>query len=106
MSLFEQKCEPCRIGTPPLSLEESQALLTELSSEWHLENEHLVRQFRFADFKSALAFTNKVGNVAENEGHHPDILLSWGRVKITLWTHKIKGLSKSDFILAAKIDKI
>src|SRR6201981_1819152 len=67
---------------------------------------HIVRAFTFSDFKQALAFVNKVGEVAEEQGHHPDILLTWGKVEITTWTHKIDGLTESDLILAAKIDKL
>src|ERR1019366_7112064 len=65
-----------------------------------------VRAFKFPDFKSALAFVNRVGGVAEEQGHHPDILLGWGKVEITLWTHAVDGLTESDFILAAKIDQL
>ena len=75
--------------------------------EWDVINEHhLHREFRFPDFKLALAFVNRVGAVAEQEGHHPDILLGWGKAEITTWTHKIDGLTESDFILAAKIDRL
>ncbi len=74
---------------------------------WTIEKEqHLQREFRFPDFKQALTFVNRVGEVAEQEGHHPDILLAWGKVEVTLWTHKIDGLTESDFIMAAKIDRL
>lgn len=74
---------------------------------WTIEKEqHLQREFRFPDFKQALTFVNRVGEIAEQEGHHPDILLAWGKVEITLWTHKINGLTESDFIMAAKIDRL
>jgi len=74
---------------------------------WAIENEHhLQREFRFPDFRQALAFVNRVGEIAEQEGHHPDMLLSWGKVEVTLWTHKIDGLTESDFIMAAKIDRL
>jgi 4a-hydroxytetrahydrobiopterin dehydratase len=76
-------------------------------SQWKIVDEHhIVRSFKFPDFKSALAFVNKVGEVAEEQGHHPDILLGWGKVEITTWTHAVDGLSESDFILAAKIDQL
>jgi 4a-hydroxytetrahydrobiopterin dehydratase len=105
--LTNKKCEPCRIGTPPLTKQEIEALLPQLSSQWIVvDDHHLERQFSFPDFKSALDFTVKVGQLAEQEGHHPDIQLSWGKVKITLFTHKIKGLSLNDFILSSKIDRI
>ncbi len=75
--------------------------------EWKVVNEHhLERIFTFPDFKRALIFTNKVGGLAEEQGHHPDILLAWGKVAITIWTHKIDGLTESDFVLAAKIDRL
>jgi 4a-hydroxytetrahydrobiopterin dehydratase len=67
---------------------------------------HIVRLFEFPDFKGALAFVNKVGDLAEEQGHHPDIALAWGKAEVTTWTHKIDGLTESDFILAAKIDKL
>jgi len=78
-----------------------------ISQEWKVVGEHhLEREFKFKDFAAALAFTNKVGALAEAEGHHPDICLSWGKVKVIIWTHKINGLHENDFILAAKIDGI
>jgi 4a-hydroxytetrahydrobiopterin dehydratase len=76
-------------------------------AQWKIVNEHhIVRACKFPDFKSALAFVNRVGEVAEEQGHHPDILLGWGKVEITLWTHAVDGLTESDFILAAKIDQL
>ena len=75
--------------------------------QWRVIDEHhLTREFTFPDFKTALGFVNRVGAVAEEQGHHPDILLTWGRVVLTLWTHKIDGLTESDFIMAAKMDKL
>ncbi len=103
----EKKCVPCQGGTPPLEGKELEAYCSELSAGWHVVHEHhLEKEFHFNDFKEALAFTNKVGELAEQEGHHPDIQLSWGKVRIVLWTHKINGLTESDFILAAKIDQL
>ncbi len=103
--LEQRKCEPCAKGTAPMQEPEITKFTSSLHSDWKVVNlHHLEREFHFADFKDALNFTIKVGNLAEQEGHHPDILLSWGKVKITIWTHKIKGLSVNDFILAAKID--
>ena len=76
-------------------------------TQWTIVDEHhIVRPYKFPDFKSALAFVNHVGELAEQQGHHPDILLGWGKVEITLWTHAVDGLTESDFILAAKIDEL
>ena len=78
----------------------------ELGGDWKVvEEHHLEKEFAFLDFKTALAFTNRIGAVAEEEGHHPDIYLAWGKVRVTIWTHKIDGLTRSDFVLAAKIDR-
>jgi len=94
-------------GVPPLSEAEIAPLLDQLQSGWEvLGGERLKRDYRFPDFATALRFTNEIGALAEAEGHHPDILLAWGRVEVTLWTHKVGGLTESDFILAAKIDEI
>lgn len=106
MSLSEKHCVPCRGGVPPLAAEEIERYLTQLDGWQVVDDHHITKQFRFADFKEALRFTNRVGEIAENEGHHPDIHLAWGRVAIDIWTHKIDGLTESDFILAAKIDAI
>jgi len=108
-SLADKTCVPCRGGVPPLKGKELTALHAQLAdpSQWQVVNEHhLVRTFKFPDFKSALALVNHVGEVAEQQGHHPDILLAWGKVEITLWTHSAGGLTESDFILAAKIDQL
>jgi len=107
MALSDEKCEPCSKSTPPLTEDEIQTYLPSLNSGWQvIDLHHIEREFAFKNFRDALDFTLKVGNLAEVEGHHPDIALSWGRVKITLWTHKINGVSKSDFVLAAKIDRL
>jgi 4a-hydroxytetrahydrobiopterin dehydratase len=108
-SLADKTCVPCRGGTPPLKGEELADIHRQLpeSSQWDLVNQHhLVRAYKFPDFRSALAFVNKVGELAEEQGHHPDILLGWGKVEITTWTHAVDGLTESDFILAAKIDRL
>jgi len=103
-SLAAKTCVPCRGGIPPLKGKE----LTDLQKQvpgWNVVNEHhLARSFKFPDFKKALEFVNRVGALAEEQGHHPDILLAWGKAEITIWTHKIDGLTESDFIMAAKID--
>ena len=105
MGLSEKTCVPCRGGVPPLSSDQIQPLSAEVK-DWNVvNNHHIEREFKFPDFKTALAFANKVGGIAEEQGHHPDICLAWGRVGVTIWTHKINGLTESDFILAAKIDK-
>ena len=104
--LARKKCVPCRGGVPPLKGKELEALRQQLGDAWRVIDEHHPqKKISFKDFREALSFTNRVGEVAEAEGHHPDILLGWGKVKITLWTHKIDGLTESDFILAAKIDE-
>ena len=107
MSVLAQKtCIPCRGGVPPLKGEELDALQEKLGNGWQIINEHhLEKEYIFADFRQALDFTDKVGEVAEIQGHHPDIYLAWGKVKLTIWTHKIDGLTKSDFIFAAKADQ-
>jgi 4a-hydroxytetrahydrobiopterin dehydratase len=106
MSLADKHCAPCKGGTPPLKGKQVEDLHREIP-EWEVVSEHhLKRTFKFPDFVQALAFVNKVGEVAETEGHHPDILLSWGKAEVTTWTHSIDGLSEGDFILAAKVDRI
>lgn len=105
--LSEKKCLPCQGGTPPLKGDQLNHFFSQLASGWKLIHEHhLEREFTFNDFKDALAFTNQVGALAEENDHHPNIELTYGKVKVILWTHKIDGLSESDFILAAKIDKL
>ncbi|HSP13431.1 MAG TPA: 4a-hydroxytetrahydrobiopterin dehydratase [Thermoanaerobaculia bacterium] len=105
--LAKENCIPCRGGVPPLKGEELQTVVGELGGTWRVVDEHhLEKEFRFPDFEQALSYTNAVGAVAEREGHHPDIHLAWGKVRIEIWTHKIDGLTRSDFILAAKIDRI
>jgi 4a-hydroxytetrahydrobiopterin dehydratase len=104
--LAEKSCVPCRGGVPALKGKELQNLQQQIP-EWEVVNEHhLKRTFTFPDFVQALAFVNRVGELAEKEGHHPDILLGWGKAEITIWTHKVDGLTESDFILAAKIERI
>jgi len=106
-SLSSRHCIPCRGGVPPLAGEELRALHAELGGGWQVVlDHHLHKVFSFADFATALEFTNRIGQLAEAEGHHPDIRLSWGRVEIEIFTHKIDGLTESDFILAARIDRL
>ena len=105
-SLADRKCIPCRGGVPPLKGEAIGKLLAELHGWEAVGEHHLARQFKFPNFAEALAFVNRVGQLAEEQGHHPDIRLSWGRVGIEIHTHKIDGLTESDFVLAAKIDRL
>ena len=105
--LAEKECVPCKGGIPPLKGQTLAELLKKLGNNWEVINEHhLEKAFTFKNFREALAYTNKVGELAEQQGHHPDIYLAWGRVKITIWTHKIDGLTEGDFIMAAKIDRL
>ena len=104
--LAARHCEACREGTPPLGQEQITPLLEQLDGWEVSERHHLSKTFRFRDFAFALAFVNRLGEVAEAEGHHPDIYLAWGRVRLEVWTHKIDGLTESDFILAAKADAL
>jgi 4a-hydroxytetrahydrobiopterin dehydratase len=104
--LASKTCVPCRGGVPPLAGKELEALANEVPHWKVVDGHHITRTFSFPDFREALGFVNRVGQLAERQGHHPDILLSWGKAEITTWTHKINGLTESDFILAAKIDKL
>jgi 4a-hydroxytetrahydrobiopterin dehydratase len=104
--LASRECVPCRGGVPALKGDE----LTKLNSQidgWEVVNEHHLRkEYKFSDFKETLAFVNRVGELAEQQWHHPDICFGWGKAEVTIWTHKIDGLTESDFILAAKIDAL
>jgi 4a-hydroxytetrahydrobiopterin dehydratase len=105
--LAEKECVPCKGGVPPLKGAELDRLARELEPGWQVIDEHhLEKEYKFSNFREALAFTNKVGELAEAQGHHPDIYLAWGKVKLTIWTHKNNGLTESDFILAAKADQL
>jgi len=104
--LADKQCVPCRGGVPPLKGRELEAMHAKVP-QWKIINQHhITRAYTFPDFKQALDFVNRVGALAEEQGHHPDILLTWGKAEITLWTHKIDGLTESDFIMAAKIDRL
>ena len=103
--LAKGTCIPCKGGVPPLKGDELEDLLEKLGNSWKIIKEHhLEKEYLFGNFREALDFTNKVGEMAENQGHHPDIFLAWGKVRLTIWTHKIDGLTESDFIFAAKAD--
>jgi|TARA_Y100000996_G_scaffold160269_1_gene123939 4a-hydroxytetrahydrobiopterin dehydratase len=104
--LAKKTCIPCRGGVPPLKGAQLEDLQDKLKNDWKIINEHhLEKEYSFKNFKEALDFTVKVGELAENQDHHPDIFLTWGKVKVTIWTHKIDGLTESDFIFAAKTDR-
>jgi 4a-hydroxytetrahydrobiopterin dehydratase len=90
---------------PPLKGEDLATLEKQVDG-WKIEDHHITRSFKFPDFREALKFVNRIGELAEEQGHHPDIFLAWGKAEITTWTHKINGLTESDFILAAKIDQL
>lgn len=105
--LAKKDCIPCKGGVLPLNGSELTELLYKLGGNWRVVDEHhLEKEYRFKDFRTALDFTNKVGELAEIQGHHPDIYLSWGKVKLVIGTHKIDGLTESDFIFAAKADNV
>jgi 4a-hydroxytetrahydrobiopterin dehydratase len=104
--LAAKACVPCRGGAPPLKGKELASLQRQVDGWNVIEEHHITKTFTFPDFRGALTFVNRVGELAEKQGHHPDISLAWGKVGITTWTHKINGLTESDFILAAKIDQL
>src|SRR5436190_21617156 len=104
--LAERECVPCRGGVPPLQGDRIKELSAELAG-WQVINEHhLQKTYTFKDFRGALDLVNRVGKLAEEQGHHPDICFGWGKADITFWTHKIDGLTESDFVVAAKIDRL
>jgi 4a-hydroxytetrahydrobiopterin dehydratase len=105
--LAAQECVPCKGGVPPLKGQVLSSYLEKLGHDWNVIREHhLEKEFTFKNFRDALAFTNQVGELAEAQNHHPDIYLAWGKVKVTIWTHKIDGLTESDFVMAAKIESL
>jgi 4a-hydroxytetrahydrobiopterin dehydratase len=106
MGLADNQCIPCRGGVPPLPPQRIDELLAQLDKGWALnEQGHLLRSYEFPDFATAMAFAIRVGDIAEDQGHHPDLHVAWGRVGVEIWTHKISGLTESDFFLAAKADR-
>ncbi len=106
MSLARKECVPCKGGVSPLKGDELNRLNEQVEGWDVIEEHHLSKTYKFPNFVKALEFVNKVGSIAEQQGHHPNIFLTWGKVSIETWTHKIDGLTESDFILAAKIDEI
>ena len=104
--LSSRECVPCRGGVPPLKGEEITTLLNQLAGWEVIGQHHLKKVYKFENFKAAQDFVNRVGDLAEQQRHHPDIWFGWGKAEITIWTHKIDGLTESDFVLAAKIDKL
>ncbi len=106
MSLAEQHCVPCRGNVPPLPGDELEKLKAQVPGWQVVNGHHLRKTYSFPDFRTALDFVNQTGAIAEEEGHHPDLLLAWGKVEVKIWTHTIDGLTENDFVLAAKIDRI
>ena len=107
MELKNKKCVPCEGGIPPLNNDQINAFMSMIGKEWFVvENKKIVKEFHFVNFRHTMNFVNNVAEIAEKEGHHPDIFISYARCRLELWTHAIKGLSENDFILAAKIDDI
>jgi 4a-hydroxytetrahydrobiopterin dehydratase len=105
--LAKEECIPCQGGVPPLAISEAQKVLTKLHEGWSINAAgHLERVFLLKNFVESLALAVKLGGIAENAGHHPDLLVSYGKLRAEIWTHKIGGLTRSDFVLAAKFDEI
>ncbi len=105
--LAKKECIPCKGGVPPMGLEQAKEMIRQIHSDWKLiDTHHIERVWIFNDFESALQFVNAAGAICEEQDHHADFELGWGRVKAMIWTHKINGLTESDFFLAAKFDEI
>jgi 4a-hydroxytetrahydrobiopterin dehydratase len=105
--LAAKDCVPCKGGVPPLKGEGLRMFQEELGGDWRVVDEHhLEKTYSFKNFREALDFTSRVGEMAEEQGHHPDLYLAWGKVKLTVWTHKVGGLTESDFVFAAKADRL
>ncbi len=104
--LADRSCEPCRGGVPPLAPERARELQAQIRDWALVDGHHLEKEWRFTDFAGALAFLNRAGAVCEQEGHHADFKCGWGYVRARIWTHKVDGLTESDFVLAAKFDRI
>ena len=105
--LAKKECQACDGGTPALKGDALKKLQSQLDDGWQVLNEQkLEKEFKFPDFREAIDFVNRVGEIAEQQGHHPDIFFTWGQARIQIWTHSVKGLTESDFILAAKISEV
>lgn len=103
--LADRPCVPCRGGIPPLSPAQIEPLLGQIEGWTVVDSHHLWKRYQLADFRAALALVNRIGAIAEEQNHHPDLVLAWGRVEVSIWTHKINGLTESDFVFAAKCDR-
>ncbi len=106
MSLADNDCIPCKGGIPPLTPEQIAPLASEVPGWSVVDHRHIERTYALPSYRAALDFTNAVAELAESQNHHPDLLLTWGKVGVTLWTHKIDGLAEADFVMAAKIDRL
>jgi 4a-hydroxytetrahydrobiopterin dehydratase len=108
MTLADKNCVPCKGGVPPLPGDEVARLLAQLESGWQATHEgrRLRREWKLPDFRAALAAANRVGEMAEAQNHHPDLAIAWGKLVVEIWTHKIDGLTESDFVFAAKCDRL
>ncbi|HXW54046.1 MAG TPA: 4a-hydroxytetrahydrobiopterin dehydratase [Myxococcota bacterium] len=107
IDLAREQCIPCQGGVPPMSIIEAQKMLPSLNEGWSVNSAgHLERVFLVRNFVEALNLANSLGKVAEDNGHHPDLLVSYGKLRAEIWTHKIGGLSRADFVLAAKFDEV
>ncbi len=104
--LASKTCEACRSDTPPMQSNEIGELSPQIPDWEIVEDHHLRRAFRFKNFREALDFVNNVGELAEEQGHHPELHFGWGHVELEVWTHKIDGLTQSDFVFAAKVDQL
>lgn len=104
--LASRECVPCRGGVPPLKGDQITALVGQLDGWTIVDEHHLIKDYKFANFREAQQWVNRIGELAESQGHHPDICFGWGYCEVKIWTHKIDGLTESDFILAAKIDEL
>lgn len=106
MDLLQKKCVPCEGGVEPLGIDAIKTYMSYLQAPWEvIDNTKISKQFKFKDFVEAMIFVNKIADIAESEGHHPDITISYSKVSVILWTHAIGGLSENDFILARKIEE-
>jgi len=106
-NLANRECVPCKGSVPPMTVQEAEGMKSGVNADWDvIDGHHLARVWTFRDFESALDFVNAAGAICEQQGHHADFEFGWGRVKALIWTHKIDGLTESDFILAAKFDDI